>query len=103
MGGNIHHHHRRAARCVGRLWIRCGLLYLAVVLGTTSVAMISFISCSWSASAIRGSRVPCSACSIRLLYFPSGAIYPVEGFPPGSLDFHIDPSRMLSRAESPTG
>jgi ABC-2 type transport system permease protein len=46
---------------IDRLWDPVRLFYLLIVLGTTSVAMISVLN--------------------TLLYFPSGAIYPVEGFP----------------------
>jgi ABC-2 type transport system permease protein len=57
------------------------LLYLAVVLGTTSVAMISFMFLLMVR--VSDPLVPRAIFGVlnTLLYFPSGAIYPVEGFP----------------------
>jgi ABC-2 type transport system permease protein len=67
---------------VGRLWDPVRLLYLAVVLGTTSVAMISFMFLLMVR--VSDPLVPRAMFGVlnTLLYFPSGAIYPVEGFPP---------------------
>jgi ABC-2 type transport system permease protein len=67
---------------VGRLWDPVRLLYLAIVLGTTSVAMISFMFLLMVR--VSDPLVPRAMFGVlnTLLYFPSGAIYPVEGFPP---------------------
>jgi ABC-type multidrug transport system permease subunit len=67
---------------VGRLWDPVRLVYLAVVLGTTSVAMISFMFLLMVR--VSDPLVPRAMFGVlnTLLYFPSGAIYPVEGFPP---------------------
>jgi len=66
---------------IDRLWDPVRLFYLMIVLGTTSVAMISFMFLLM----VRDSDplVPRAMFGVlnTLLYFPSGAIYPVEGFP----------------------
>src|SRR5579863_3367859 len=66
---------------IDRLWDPVRLLYLAVVLGTTSVAMISFMFLLMVR--VSDPLVPRAIFGVlnTLLYFPSGAIYPVEGFP----------------------
>src|SRR6202045_296967 len=67
---------------IDRLWDPVRLLYLMFVLGTTSVAMISFMFLLMVR--VSGPLVPRAVFGVlnTLLYFPSGAIYPVEGFPP---------------------
>jgi ABC-2 type transport system permease protein len=66
---------------IARLWDPVRLLYLAVVLATTSVAMISFMFLLMVR--VSDPLVPRAIFGVlnTLLYFPSGAIYPVEGFP----------------------
>ncbi len=66
---------------IDRLWDPVRLLYLGVVLGTTSVAMISFMFLLMVR--VSDPLVPRAIFGVlnTLLYFPSGAIYPVEGFP----------------------
>jgi ABC-2 type transport system permease protein len=67
---------------IDRLWDPVRLLYLGIVLGTTSVAMISFMFLLMVR--VSDPLVPRAMFGVlnTLLYFPSGAIYPVEGFPP---------------------
>ena len=57
------------------------LVYLGVVLATTSVAMLSFMFLSMVR--VGDPLVPRAIFGVlnTLLYFPSGAIYPIEGFP----------------------
>ena len=66
---------------IDRLWDPVRLVYLACVLGTTSVAMISFMFLLMVR--VSDPLVPRAIFGVlnTLLYFPSGAIYPVEGFP----------------------
>ncbi len=66
---------------INRLWDPVRLLYLGGVLGTTSVAMISFMFLLMVR--VSDPLVPRAIFGVlnTLLYFPSGAIYPVEGFP----------------------
>ncbi len=66
---------------IDRLWDPVRLIYLAIVLGTTSVAMISFMFLLMVR--VSDPLVPRAIFGVlnTLLYFPSGAIYPVEGFP----------------------
>lgn len=66
---------------IDRLWDPVRLLYLMVVLGMTSVAMISFMFLLMVR--VSDPLVPRAIFGVlnTLLYFPSGAIYPVEGFP----------------------
>jgi len=66
---------------IERLWDPVRLLYLMFVLGTTSVAMISFMFLLMVR--VSDPLVPRAIFGVlnTLLYFPSGAIYPVEGFP----------------------
>ena len=66
---------------IDRLWDPVRLLYLMFVLGTTSVAMISFMFLLMVR--VSDPLVPRAIFGVlnTLLYFPSGAIYPVEGFP----------------------
>ena len=66
---------------IDRLWDPVRLLYLGVVLATTSVAMISFMFLLMVR--VSDPLVPRAMFGVlnTLLYFPSGAIYPVEGFP----------------------
>jgi ABC-2 type transport system permease protein len=67
---------------IDRLWDPVRLFYLAIVLSTTSVAMISFMFLLMVR--VSDPLVPRAMFGVlnTLLYFPSGAIYPVEGFPP---------------------
>src|SRR5258708_13532130 len=66
---------------VDRLWDPVRLFYLMFVLGTTSVAMISFMFLLMVR--VSDPLVPRAMFGVlnTLLYFPSGAIYPVDGFP----------------------
>ena len=66
---------------IDRLWDPVRLIYLMIVLGTTSVAMISFMFLLMVR--VSDPLVPRAMFGVlnTLLYFPSGAIYPVEGFP----------------------
>lgn len=66
---------------IDHLWDPVRLLYLMFVLGTTSVAMISFMFLLMVR--VSDPLVPRAIFGVlnTLLYFPSGAIYPVEGFP----------------------
>ncbi len=66
---------------IDRLWDPVRLLYLGAVLGTTSIAMISFMFLLMVR--VSDPLVPRAMFGVlnTLLYFPSGAIYPVEGFP----------------------
>jgi ABC-type polysaccharide/polyol phosphate export permease len=66
---------------IDRLWDPLRLFYLMFVLGTTSVAMISFMFLMMVR--VSDPLVPRAMFGVlnTLLYFPSGAIYPVEGFP----------------------
>jgi ABC-2 type transport system permease protein len=67
---------------IDRLWDPVRLVYLGLVLGSTSVAMISFMFLVMVR--VTDPLVPRAMFGVlnTLLYFPSGAIYPVEGFPP---------------------
>ena len=67
---------------IDRLWDPVRLLYLGIVLATTSMAMISFMFLLMVR--VSDPLVPRAIFGVlnTLLYFPSGAIYPVEGFPP---------------------
>jgi ABC-2 type transport system permease protein len=67
---------------IDRLWDPVRLFYLALVLVTTSIAMISFMFLLMVR--VSDPLVPRAMFGVlnTLLYFPSGAIYPVEGFPP---------------------
>jgi ABC-2 type transport system permease protein len=67
---------------IDRLWDPVRLIYLGVVLATTSIAMISFMFLLMVR--VSDPLVPRAIFGVlnTLLYFPSGAIYPVEGFPP---------------------
>jgi ABC-2 type transport system permease protein len=66
---------------IDRLWDPVRLFYLMIVLGTTSVAIISFMFLLMVR--VSDPLVPRAMFGVlnTLLYFPSGAIYPVEGFP----------------------
>jgi len=66
---------------IDRLWDPVRLIYLMIVLGTTSIAMISFMFLLMVR--VSDPLVPRAMFGVlnTLLYFPSGAIYPVEGFP----------------------
>src|ERR1700758_3034626 len=66
---------------IDRLWDPVRLFYLGVVLGTTSIAMISFMFLLMVR--VSDPLVPRAIFGVlnTLLYFPSGAIYPTEGFP----------------------
>jgi ABC-2 type transport system permease protein len=66
---------------IDRLWDPVRLFYLALVLVTTSLAMISFMFLLMVR--VSDPLVPRAMFGVlnTLLYFPSGAIYPVEGFP----------------------
>jgi len=66
---------------IDRLWDPLRLLYLGVVLATTSVAMISFMFLLMVR--VSDPLVPRAIFGVlnTLLYFPSGAIYPIAAFP----------------------
>jgi len=66
---------------IEHLWDPVRLLYLVMVLASTSVAMISFMFLVMVR--VSDPLVPRAMFGVlnTLLYFPSGAIYPVEGFP----------------------
>jgi ABC-2 type transport system permease protein len=66
---------------IDHLWEPLRLFYLIIVLATTSVAMISFMFLLMVR--VSDPLVPRAIFGLlnTLLYFPSGAIYPVEGFP----------------------
>lgn len=66
---------------IDRLWDPMRLLYLCVVLVCTSLAMISFMFLIMVR--VSDPLVPRAIFGVlnTLLFFPSGAIYPIEGFP----------------------
>ncbi len=66
---------------IDRLWDPVRLIYLGVVLSTTSIAMLSFMFLLMVR--VNDPLVPRAIFGVlnTLLYFPSGAIYPIEGFP----------------------
>jgi len=66
---------------IDRLWDPVRLVYLEVVLGSTSLAMISFMFLVMVR--VSDPLVPRAIFGVlnTLLFFPSGAIYPIEGFP----------------------
>jgi ABC-2 type transport system permease protein len=66
---------------IERLWDPVRLVYLVIVLGVTALAMISFMFLLMVR--VDNPLVPRAIFGvlITLLYFPSGAIYPTEGFP----------------------
>jgi ABC-2 type transport system permease protein len=66
---------------IDRLWDPVRLLYLLVVIGCTSLGMISFMFLIMVR--ISDPLVPRAIFGVlnTLLFFPSGAIYPIEGFP----------------------
>jgi ABC-2 type transport system permease protein len=66
---------------IDRLWDPVRLVYLMVVLGSTSLAMISFMFLVMVR--VNDPLVPRAIFGVlnTLLFFPSGAIYPIEGFP----------------------
>ena len=66
---------------IDHLWEPVRLLYLGMVLVTTSIAMISFMFLLMVR--VSDPLVPRAMFGVlnTLLYFPSGAIYPIQGFP----------------------
>ena len=66
---------------IDRLWEPVRLLYLMLVIATASLAMISFMFLVMVR--VNDPLVPRAIFGVlnTLLFFPSGAIYPVEGFP----------------------
>jgi len=66
---------------IERLWDPVRLIYLVIVLGVTALAMISFMFLLMVR--VSDPLVPRAIFGVlnTLLYFPSGAIYPTEGFP----------------------
>jgi len=66
---------------IDRLWDPVRLFYLAIVLACTSLAMISFMFLAMVR--VSDPLVPRAIFGVlnTLLFFPSGAIYPIEGFP----------------------
>ena len=66
---------------IEHLWDPVRLFYLGIVLGCTSLAMISFMFLVMVR--VNDPLVPRAIFGVlnTLLFFPSGAIYPIEGFP----------------------
>ena len=66
---------------IERIWDPVRLLYLLLVVGSASLAMISFMFLVMVR--VNDPLVPRAIFGVlnTLLFFPSGAIYPVEGFP----------------------
>ena len=66
---------------IERIWDPVRLLYLLLVVGASSLAMISFMFLVMVR--VSDPLVPRAIFGVlnTLLFFPSGAIYPVEGFP----------------------
>jgi ABC-2 type transport system permease protein len=66
---------------IDRLWDPIRLFYLLVVVGAASLAMISFMFLAMVR--VNNPLVPRATFGVLnvLLFFPSGAIYPIEGFP----------------------
>ena len=66
---------------IERIWDPVRLVYLVIVLGVTALAMISFMFLLMVR--VDNPLVPRAIFGVlnTLLYFPSGAIYPTEGFP----------------------
>jgi len=66
---------------IAQLWDPVRLLYLVVVLGTTALCTISFMFLMMVR--VSDPLVPRAIFGVlnTLLFFPSGAIYPTEGFP----------------------
>jgi ABC-2 type transport system permease protein len=66
---------------IARLWEPLRLVYLVVVLGSTALCMISFMFLMMVR--VSDPLVPRAIFGVlnTLLFFPSGAIYPTEGFP----------------------
>jgi ABC-2 type transport system permease protein len=66
---------------IDRLWEPVRLLYLLLVVGAASLAMISFMFLVMVR--VNDPLVPRAIFGVlnTLLFFPSGAIYPIEGFP----------------------
>jgi len=66
---------------IERLWDPVRLVYLVITLGVTALAMISFMFLLMVR--VNDPLVPRAIFGVlnTLLYFPSGAIYPTEGFP----------------------
>ncbi len=66
---------------ISRLWDPVRLVYLIIVLGSTALCMISFMFLMMVR--VDNPLVPRAIFGVlnTLLFFPSGAIYPTEGFP----------------------
>jgi ABC-2 type transport system permease protein len=66
---------------IDRIWDPLRLVYLAIVIGSASLAMISFMFLLMVR--VSDPLVPRAIFGVlnTLLFFPSGAIYPTEGFP----------------------
>ena len=66
---------------IAQLWEPLRLVYLVVVLGSTALCMISFMFLMMVR--VSDPLVPRAIFGVlnTLLFFPSGAIYPTEGFP----------------------
>ena len=66
---------------IERIWDPVRLVYLVIVLGVTALAMISFMFLLMVR--VNDPLVPRAIFGVlnTLLFFPSGAIYPTEGFP----------------------
>ena len=66
---------------ISRLWDPVRLVYLIIVLGSTALCMISFMFLMMVR--VNDPLVPRAIFGVlnTLLFFPSGAIYPTEGFP----------------------
>jgi ABC-2 type transport system permease protein len=66
---------------IERLWDPVRLVYLLIVIGSASLAMISFMFLVMVR--VSDPMVPRAIFGVLnvLLFFPSGAIYPIAGFP----------------------
>src|ERR1019366_9055971 len=87
---------------IDRLWDPVRLIYLGIVLGTTSIAMISFMFLLMVR--VSDPLVPRAIFGVlnTLLYFPSGAINPFEGFPAWLRSIsYMDPFTMPSTRSRP--
>ena len=84
---------------IERIWDPVRLLYLLLVVGSASLAMISFMFLVMVR--VNDPLVPRAIFGVlnTLLFFPSGAIYPVEGFPLWLRAIsHVDPFTYVVHA-----
>ena len=84
---------------IERIWDPVRLLYLLLVVGSASLAMISFMFLVMVR--VNDPLVPRAIFGVlnTLLFFPSGAIYPMEGFPLWLRAIsHVDPFTYVVHA-----